>query len=178
MLFSWLCAFYELPQAVATPLGAAAGGGAVTLGLILAAQALGSAAGVMGFSRWAGAAQRARWAGPLAIAACASLGLFAADPGLPGALLILALSGLFGCYQVAANAAFVQATPAAQRSQAFGIGQGGISVGQGGAIILAGAAAQHVTPAFVIAAAGAIGALCALAFTLTTAGGGQRSAVS
>jgi MFS family permease len=157
MLFGWLCAFYELPQGVATPLAAAAGGGAVTVGLILAAQALGSAVGALGFSRLVGAAQRVKWTGPLAIAACASLIPFAAGPGLLGALLILAVSGLFGCYQPA------------QRSQAFGIAQGGISLGQGTAIILAGAAAQHAAPASVIAAAGGIGALCALALTLTTA---------
>jgi MFS family permease len=169
MLFGWLCAFYELPQGVAIPLATAAGGGAVTVGLILAAQALGSAVGALGFSRLVGAAQREKWTGPLAIAACASLIPFAANPGLPGALLILAVSGLFGCYQLAANASFVQATPPAQRSQAFGIAQGGISLGQGTAIILAGAAAQHAAPASVIAAAGGIGALCALALALTTA---------
>jgi predicted MFS family arabinose efflux permease len=173
MLFGWLCAFYELPQGVAIPLATAAGGGAVTVGLILAAQAVGSAAGVVGFSRLACAAQRAKWTGPLAAAACASLVLFAAGPALPAALLILAVSGLFGCYQIAANASFVQATPAAQRSQAFGIAQGGISLAQGTAIVLAGAAAQHAAPASVIAAAGGIGALCALALTLT-AGKAER----
>ena len=168
MLFGWLCAFYELPQGVATPLATAAGGGAATVGLILAAQALGTAAGAVGFSRLAGAAQRVKWTGPLAVAACASLVLFAVGPALPAALLILAVSGLFGCYQIAANASFVQATPPAQRSQAFGIAQGGISLAQGTAIILAGAAAQHAAPASVIAAAGGIGALCAVALTLTT----------
>ncbi len=169
MLFGWLCAFYDLPEGVATPLAAAAGGGAVTVGLILAAQALGSAAGVLGFSRLCDAAQRARWMGPLAIAACISLVSFAADPGRPGMLIILTASGVFGCYQIAANASFVQATPADQRSQAFGIAQGGISLGQGIAFVTAGAAAEHATPSLVIAAAGGAGALCALALTLATA---------
>jgi MFS family permease len=169
MLFGWLCAFYELPQGVATPLAAAAGGGALAVGLILAAQALGSAVGAAAFSRLVGAAQRVKWTGPLAIATCASLVPFAAGPSFLAALLILAVSGLFGCYQIAANASFVQATPAAQRSQAFGIAQGGISLCQGTAIILGGAAAQHTSPASVIAAAGGIGALCALALTLTAA---------
>jgi MFS family permease len=169
MLFGWLCAFYEIPEGLATPLTRAVGGGAGTVGLILAAQAFGSAAGILGFSRLSGPAQRARWTAPLAIAACASLISFAVRPTLPGALLILAVSGLFGCYQVAANASFVQATPPDRRSQAFGIAQGGISLGQGIVITLAGAAAQHVTPDVVIAVAGAAGALCALALTLTTA---------
>jgi MFS family permease len=167
MFLGWLCAFYEVPEGVATPLARAAGGGAVTVGLILAAQALGSTAGALGFSRFVSPARRLRWAGSLAVAACAALALFAAGPGLPAALVILALSGLFGCYQLAANASFVQATPPAQRSQAFGIAQGGMSLGQGAAIILAGAAAERFAPSSVIAVAGGAGALCALAVALS-----------
>jgi hypothetical protein len=44
---------------------------------------------------------------PLTVVACAVLRLFALRPGLTGALLILASSGGLGCYQLAANAAFV-----------------------------------------------------------------------
>jgi hypothetical protein len=168
MLFGWLCAFYELPEGVAAPLARQVGGGTVTVGLILAAQALGSAAGVLGFSRIGTAAQRARWMGPLAIAASACLVPFAAVSRLVEVLIILVVSGVFGCYQIAANAAFVQATPAAQRSQAFGIAQGGISLMQGTAILIAGAAAERALPTTVIAIAGGIGALCAAALTLTT----------
>jgi predicted MFS family arabinose efflux permease len=168
MLFGWISAFYNVPEGVAAPLASKVGGGAATVGLILAAPALGSAIGSLGFSRMAGAARRNRWTGPLSIAACACLVPFAARPGLGAALLILAVSGVCGCYQIAANASFVLATPAAQRSQALGIAQGGISLGQGISILLAGAAAQHAAPALVIAAAGGIGALCALALTLTT----------
>jgi MFS family permease len=162
VLFGWLCAFYEVPEGVATPLASAVGGGAVTVGLILAAQALGSTAGAIGFSRFVDPARRVKWTGPLAVAACAALALFAVGPGLPGALLILALSGLFGCYQLAANAAFVQAAPPARRSQAFGIAQGGMSLGQGTALVVAGAAAEHFAPASVIWVAGCIGALVAV----------------
>lgn len=169
MLFGWLCAFYELPQGVATPLATAARGGAVTVGLILASQALGSAVGVLGFGRLVGPDRRVAWTGPLAMAACASLLLFAARPGLAWVLVVLAVSGLFGCYQIAANASFVQATPPARRSQAFGIAQGGISLGQGTAIVLAGAAVRYVAPAWVIVVAGAVGTLCAAALTVATA---------
>jgi MFS family permease len=184
MLFGWMCAFYNLPEGVAAPLAKEVGGGTATVGLILAAQALGSAVGALAFSRLGGASQRAQsrkaqsrqaqWTGPLAVAACASLVPFAARPGLAAALLILAVSGVFGCYQIAANAAFVQATPAARRSQAFGIAQGGMSLGEGIAILLAGAAAQHAVPGSVIAVAGAAGALCALALTVTAARAGRQ----
>jgi hypothetical protein len=178
MLFGWLCAFYELPQGVAGPLARAVGGGAVTIGLILAAQAFGTTLGSIGFSRLVDPARRVRWTGPLAVAACASLALFAAGPGLPGVLLILAVSGLFGCYQLAANASFVQATPPSQRSQAFGIAQGGINLAQGSAVIVAGAAAEHFAPASVISVAGGVGTMCALilAFSKPARGYWQRPA--
>jgi hypothetical protein len=163
MLFGWLCAFYNVPEGVATPLAAAVGGGAVAVGLILASAAFGSTVGALSFSRFVAPDQRIRWTVPLAVAACGVLALFAAGPGLAGVLLILAISGLCSCYQLAANASFVRATPPEQRSQAFGIAQGGISLGQGLVIVLAGAAAERFPPDAVICAGGIAGALCALA---------------
>jgi hypothetical protein len=163
MLYGWLCAFYELPQGLAAPLATGMGGGAMTVGLILGVQALGSAAGVIGFSRLVDRARQVKFTGPLAVAACATLAFFAVGPSPAATLLILALSGLFGCYQSAANASFVRAAPPARRSQAFGVAYGGINLVQGTAMILAGATAQRFTPAAVISAAGMTGALCALA---------------
>jgi MFS family permease len=162
MLFGWLCAFYNVPEGVATPLAAAVGGGAVAVGLILASAALGSTVGALCFSRFVPPAQRIRWMGPLAVAACGLLILFAAHPGLAGVLIILTASGLCTCYQLAANASFVTATPPDQRSRAFGVAQGGINLGQGLVIVLAGAAAERFTPDTVIWAGGALGALCAM----------------
>jgi predicted MFS family arabinose efflux permease len=167
MLFGWLCAFYNVPEGVVTPLAAALGastdgGGAVAVGLILASGALGSTVGALCFSRFVAPAQRIRWLGPLAVAACGLLILFATHPGLAGVLIILTASGLCTCYQLAANASFVTATPPDQRSQAFGVAQGGINLGQGLVIVLAGAAAERFTPDTVIWAGGALGALCAL----------------
>ncbi len=167
MLFGWLCAFYNVPEGVATPLAAAVGGGAVTVGLILASEAFGSTVGALCFSRFVPPAQRIRFIGPLAVAACGLLTFFAAQPGLAGILVILAVSGLCSCYQLAANASFVQATPPEQRSQAFGIAQGGINLGQGLVIVLAGAAAERFTPDTVICAVGAVGALCAVALAVS-----------
>jgi MFS family permease len=166
MLLGWLCAFYELFEGVATPLARSVGGGATAVGLILAASAFGTTVGAIGFSRFVDPPQRAKWTGPLAVAACACLVTFTAGPGLAGVLVILAASGLFGCYQLAANASFVQATPPSSRSQAFGIAQGGMSLSQGVAIILAGTAAEHIAPDTVIAIGGGVGALVALAVAL------------
>jgi MFS family permease len=162
MLLGWLAAFYNVPEGVSAPLAAVYGGGAVAVGFILASQALGASVGAVVFSRLVAPAKRVRWMNPLALTACSVLVLFALRPPLPVALALLALSGVFDCFQLAANASFVTATPPQQRSQAFGIAQGGMSLGQGLALVAAGAAAGRYGPSLVIAASGAIGAVVAI----------------
>jgi predicted MFS family arabinose efflux permease len=167
MLLGWLAAFYNIPEGVSAPLAATLGGGAVAVGFILAAPAFGATVGAITFSRFVAPARRVRWMSPLAAAACGVLVLFVFRPPLPIALMVLAVSGLFDCYQLAANASFVAATPARQRSQAFGIAQGGMSLGQGVAIVVAGAAAERFAPNLVIAASGAVGAVAAIAIAVS-----------
>jgi predicted MFS family arabinose efflux permease len=169
MLFGWLAAFYQAPEGVVTPLAGDLHGGTVVVGIILAALALGQSAGAIVLSRFLAPATQQRVMGPLAIAACGILTLFILHPGLPGALLILFASGLAAGYQIAANAAFVSAAPQEKRSQAFGLAQGGMSLGQGLVMILAGAAADHHSPAGVIAVSGAFGAVAALTITASRA---------
>ena len=169
MLFGWLAAFYDAPEGVVTPLARDLGGGATAVGVILAAMALGQTVGAIVFSRFVAPPIRLRVMGPLAVAACAVLALFFWQPGLPGTLLILFASGLGASYQIAANAAFVSAAPREQRSQAFGLAQGGMSLGQGIVMILAGAAADHYSPAWVIAVTGTVGAIVALAIAVSWA---------
>lgn len=161
MLFGWLAAFYNAPEGVAAPLASSFGGGAAEVGAILAAQAFGETVGMLAFGRFARPEVRLRLMGPLAVATCAVLISFVTQPPLLAALVILAVSGAFGSYQIAANAAFVSAVPGARRARAFGLAQGGISLGQGTMLVLAGAAAQRYAPATVIAVAGAIGVVCA-----------------
>jgi MFS family permease len=169
MLFGWLAAFYNAPEGVVTPLARALGGGATAVGVILAASALGETVGAIVFSRFVRPPARLRFMGPLAVGACAVLILFFCKPDLPVSLLILCASGLCASYQLAANAAFVTAVPQEQRSQAFGSAQGGMSLGQGAVMILAGAAAQHYAPARVIAVCGAVGAAVAVAIAVSWA---------
>jgi MFS family permease len=161
MLFGWLAAFYNAPEGVAAPLARSLGGGAAAVGAILAAQALGETVGMLVFGRLTRPATRLRLMGPLAIATCAVLILFLARPAFALALIILGISGAFGAYQIAANAAFVRAVPAHWRARAFGLAQGGMSLGQGTMIVLAGAAAQRLAPATVVAIFGGVGVVCA-----------------
>jgi hypothetical protein len=169
MFFGWLAAFYQAPEGVVTPLARDLRGGAATVGVILAAEALGETAGAIVISRFLAPPTRLRVMGPLAIAACGVLALFFLRPSLPGSLLILFASGLATGYQITANAAFVSAAPQEQRSQAFGLAQGGMSLGQGVVMILAGAVADYYSPAWVIAVTGTVGAMVALAIAVNWA---------
>ena len=166
MLFGWLAAFYNAPEGVVTPLARSLGGGATEVGVILAAQALGETVGAIVFSRLVAPPRRLRLMGPLAVATCAILVPFVFRPGLAVALVLLAVSGLCASYQLAANAAFVSATPQARRGQAFGLAQGGMSLGQGTVMIVAGALAQSLRPSLVVAICAGLGAVVAVALAV------------
>jgi MFS family permease len=169
MMFGWLSAFYNVAEGVAAPLARSMGGGAATVGVILAALVLGETIGMLLVGRLMPPAVRRRWMGPMAVVTCAVLVLFAVSPRLELALLVLVVSGVFGGYQLAASAEFVTAVPPRIRGAAFGLAQGGMSLGQGIVMIAAGAAAGAVTPARVIAVTGAIGAVCAVAIAVSWA---------
>ena len=162
MLLGWLAAFYNAPEGVAAPLAHELGVGATAVGLLLAAEATGAALGAVAFSRLVSPLTRLRWMRPLAFMSCAVLALFALGPMFPLALLILFTSGVFDCFQVAASAAFLSAAPERQRSQAFGLAQAGMSLGQGAAMILAGLIAQRHSPSTAIAIIGTFGAIAAV----------------
>jgi MFS family permease len=167
MFFGWLAAFYNAPEGVVTPLARDLHGGAAAVGVILAAPALGETASAIVFGRFLSPPTRLRAMGPLAVAACGVLALFFLQPNLPESLLILFASGLGAGYQIAANAAFVSAAPQEQRSQAFGLAQGGMSLGQGIVLIAAGAAADHQSPAWIVALCGTVGAVAAVAIAVS-----------
>jgi predicted MFS family arabinose efflux permease len=139
--------------------------------VILAANSMGQTVGAIMFSRFVAPPTRLRLMGPLAVCACAVLVLFFWEPDLAISLLILVTAGLFAAYQLAANAAFVSAAPQEQRSQAFGLAQGAMSLGQGVVMILAGAAAEHHAPARTIAVCGAVGTMVAVALAVSRARG-------
>lgn len=165
MLLGWLIALYAVAEGLAAPYAAGFGGGSIAVGLILAAGAFGTAIGSIVLTRLVDLERRIRWMGPLAVACSATIMLCALRPGLAGSLVIFAISGAFGGYQVAANTAFVLATPDGRRSQAFGIAHSGMLSIQGLAYLIAGAVADFVPPAVVIAGYGAAGTVAGLALT-------------
>ena len=166
LMFGWLVVFYTIPAGVAAPYAARLGGGPIATGLVIASTALGTTIAVPLFTRFVRPRQRINLMGPLAILTCGSLVLTALRPGLAVSMVVFSLSATFGVYQIAANTAFVIRVPKERRAQAFGIANMGVIVGQGAAFVAAGAVAEVVSPAAVIAVGGALGAVIACVLTL------------
>ena len=166
LMFGWLVAFYTIPEGVAAPYAARLGGGPIATGLVLASTVFSTMIVTPLFTRLVRPRRRLAWMGPLAVLTCATLVLTALRPGLAASLVIFSLSAAFGVYQIAANTAFVVRVPNERRAQAFGIANMGVIVGQGAAFVAAGAAAEVVAPAVVIAVGGGIGAIIGLVLTL------------
>ena len=165
LLFGLLVVFYTIPEGIAAPYAAQLGGGPLATGLILASAVASTTVLVPLFIRFVRPRQRATLMGPLAVLTCGTLALTALHPDLAVSLVIFSLSAAFGVYQIAANTAFVVKVPQDRRAQAMGIANVGVVVGQGATFLAAGAAAQVVAPAVVIATGGAIGAAAALVLT-------------
>jgi MFS family permease len=162
LLLGWLVAFYTVPEGVAAPYATRLGGGPIATGVVLASTVFATTIATPLFTRFIRARQRLSLMGPLAVLTCATLVLTALHPGLVVSLVIFSVSAVFGTYQIAANTAFVVRVPNERRSQAFGLANMGVVVGQGAAFVAAGAAAVVISPAAVIAISGAIGAVIAI----------------
>ena len=166
LLLGWLVAFYTIPEGVAAPYATGLGGGPIAIGLVLASTVFSTMIATPLFSRLVRPRRRLAWMGPLAVLTCATLVLTVLRPGLAASLVIFSVSAAFGVYQLAANTEFVVRVPNERRAQAFGIANMGVIVGQGAAFVAAGAAAEVVSPAVVIAVGGGIGAVVGLVLTL------------
>lgn len=159
VLFAWLCGFYVLPEGIAAPYAMALDSERmpVITGLLMAAMPLGTVLGAFLIGRFVTPARRLRSMGWLSMLSCAPLIGCALRPPLEIVLVLWVLSGVGGAYQLAANAAFVQAVPAHRRGQAFGLVQSGMMAVQGLGILLGGLAAERLGPEPVVALAGVSG---------------------
>jgi Major Facilitator Superfamily len=163
VLLLWVVMFSVAAEGVALPLARELGGGSRAAGLILAVPVVGT---VIALQLWddkrVPAVTRRRLAGFGPLGLCGLLLLFFATPPLIPALVILAASGAFACYINSSNAVFVKAVPGEDLGKAFGVADAGLFLGQGAAVIGAGALAGLIRPAYVIAVFAAAGTLLAI----------------
>ena len=154
---------YVVPEALAAPYAAELGAGPAVVGLLMAADPLGSVLGAWLFVRFVSPQRRARLIGVLAVAAGLPLLLTVFRPGVPVAILLWALSGMASAaYVMQAQASFVRATPDAIRGRAIGVAASGIVAGQGVAVLLGGVLADLWAPSLSIAVCAAGGVVVAV----------------
>ena len=167
--FAWLAGLIVVPEGLAAPYAAAIGGGAGTVGLLLASNPAGLLIGTIFYTRLLTPERRARSVGLLAMLACSPAILLWSEPTLAAAMVLLAASGLACAYQTQVMTEFVLAIDPGQRGQAIAIASAGLLVAQGVGLVLGGALAQlwGVGPA--ISTCGMAGVAIAFGFTLSRA---------
>lgn len=155
------------PEGVAAPLVAQLGNGSAAVGILLAANPLGATLGGVAIARLVRPDLRERLIPGLVVLSLAPVlaaGLVAATAG-PGALpfavvvALLFVSGLGAAWLIPLNVSFVQAVPAPFRGRAFGVAVTGLNGVQGIGVLLAGLAAEGMSPAGVLVLSGGVGLL-------------------
>jgi predicted MFS family arabinose efflux permease len=165
--YAWLIGAFVVPEGIAAPYAAHLGGGAQSVGLLLASAPAGTLIGTLLFIRLVPADGRARLSPLLAVAAGLPLTACLSNPGLVLSMVLWGLTGVALAYQIQVMTTFVQATPAQSRGQAIAFASSGMLAAQGLGLIFGGLGTVFVAPTTVVAAAGAIGS--AAAITLRTA---------
>jgi predicted MFS family arabinose efflux permease len=149
-----------VPEALAAPYAGQLGAGPAVVGLLMAADPLGSVLGAWLFVRFVPARTRERLVGVMAVAAGLPLVFCVLRPGVPLTLLLWAVSGMLAtAYLLQTQAGFVRATPDGGRGRAIGVAASGIIAAQGVAVLLGGLLADLWDPATAVAAAGMLGAV-------------------
>lgn len=162
VVLACVSAFVVTVEGLAAPYAAELGAGTTAVGVLLAANPLGAATGIVALTRFAAPATRVRLLGPLAVGSCVPLLASALDPPLAAVVGLWVLSGLCCAYQIPANAAFVTAVPDTHRGQAFGLAVTALRVTQGLGVLVSGLVAQVTSPSDAVAISGAVGVLVAL----------------
>lgn len=158
-------AFAFAPEGLAAPFAKELGGGPTVVGLLLAANPVGTIIGGVVVGRFLLPSRRVRVLRPLALLSAAALVPLAIDLPLWAVLLLYAISGFGMSFLLPLNAMFVRALPTDFRARAYGVVQSGLQVSQGVAVVLAGWAATSLDIRLVIALSGGLGVVvvCALA---------------
>jgi hypothetical protein len=162
-----LAAFYILPEGLASPLAGELGRGSAAVGLLMAADPLGSIVGAFGLARWLAPAIKPKVIAPFA--ACGGLALLIplVHAGLGAALAGFALSGAFSAaYQIQSTVSLTDAVPNSSRAGVLGLANSGMIAVQGIGVALGGALAVATGARYAVAIAGLSGALLAAATTL------------
>jgi MFS family permease len=163
---AWTVGWFVVPEGLAAPYAAQIGAAPAAVGLLMAADPLGSVLGAWLFVRFVPPRVRERLVGVLAVAAGLPLLAVAASPGVILTLVLWGVAGMFStAYLLQTQSGFVRATPGARRGSALGVAASGVVASQGIAVLVGGLLTDVASPAHAVAICGAIGSLLALGAT-------------
>ncbi len=167
VLVTWVVsAFAIVPEALAAPYARTLTGGPLLVALLMAANPVGNVVSGLWARRWSSRGERAL--GPLAQLAVLPLAFCLLRPPASVVLGLVGLSGVGMTVSLVARTVFVANIPTRVRGRAFGVAAAGITVSQGVAVAIAGAAASPLAPSTVIGAAGLVGSAAAVVLTTAT----------
>lgn len=171
---TWLLGILVVPEGLAAPYAHLLGGGARTVGVLLAALPAGVLVGSVIYARWLSPATRAMLVGPLAVGAGIPLVACAATPALPLTIILWAVSGLCTAYQIQVIAEFVQTISPSIRGQGISLASGGLLAAQGVGLVAGGAVAELASPGTAIAGAGGTATVLAAGLAVARRRGARR----
>jgi MFS family permease len=170
LTLSWLVGLVVIPEGLVAPLAEELNAPDAAVGWLLAADPLGFVVGTYVLSRFVTAENRVRVMGVLATFSSATLIAFALTPHVLVAIVLLALAGAFGAYQITVSATFNTVVPNEIRGGAFGVIRTGLRVSQGIGVAIGGAVAELIgSTTATIALAGLLGVLIAVPATVAWA---------
>ena len=151
---AWLATFHIVPESLAAPYADGLGGGAKTVGLLMAAPPAGMALGALVFVRLPMTA-RERLLAPLVVLSAVPLALCGLKPGAAISIVLWVLLGLLTTYQIQVSAEFVGSLADARRGQAIGLVGSGMIAVQGLGALGFGILGQYLGAAPAVGVAGA-----------------------
>jgi predicted MFS family arabinose efflux permease len=172
VLFTWLMGLLPVYEGIAAPYVAAAGGGSAAIGLLLAADPVGSVIGTFIYTRWVPARVRPRLIGPMSLLCAIPLLLCFLQPGPWVSIALFVVSGGFGTIALLqATASLTLGVPDETRAQTMGLSNTGLTTMLGISPLLGGLLADHVSPQTTVGIFG----LAGIVMTLPLAFVWQRS---
>lgn len=168
VLMLWLMALVAVYEGMAAPYAALFGGSSVTVGIILAADPLGSVIGAFLFSKFVPEDRRPGLLGPLSIAAAAPVALCLLRPNIVISVLLFVIAGAFGTIVVMqTTTSMTLRLPDARRGQAIGMSNSGLTTATGISPLLAGVLSDKTNAATAIGWFGVAGTAAAVLLALS-----------
>lgn len=154
------------PEGLAAAYAAELGQPTQVVGLLLAASPLGLIVGGLVIGRLIRPSRRERLLLPLATLSVLALAPAAGLPWLAAVLVLFFLSGVGFSFVIPLNVLVVRAVHPSARARAFGVVATGLQGAQGIGIVLAGLAADLLSPSTVVSGVGVLGTVLVLGIAL------------